>query len=189
MRWRLELLGWQALAACLWWLGHRRALALGETVGRLLPRVAPRRLRVATTDLRRVFGDQKTAAEIDAIARQSLATLGATMAEMLWLRRATRAQVDALVEVDEDARRALAEGVTRGQGVILVAIHFGRWELMFLGVNVTGHRFGLVTRPLDNPYLDAYLSTIRCRFGNAILHTGNARSMHATLGRGEILLI
>ena len=189
VRWRLELLGWQALAACLWQLGHRRTLALGAAVGRLLPRISPRRLHVATTDLRRVFGDRKTAAEIDAIARRSLATLGATMAELLWLRRATRVDVAALVEVDQKARRALEEAAAHGRGVILIAIHFGRWELMFLGVNVTGHRFGLVTRPLENPYLDAYLSMIRCRFGNSVVHTGNARSMHTALANGETLLI
>jgi KDO2-lipid IV(A) lauroyltransferase len=111
------------------------------------------------------------------------------MAELLWLGRAGRADIEALVELDEGSRRRWMEATARGRGVILVGIHFGRWELMFLGANLGGQSFALVTRPLANPYLDEYLARIRSRLGNSVLHVGNTRSMHARLARGDALLI
>ncbi len=189
LRWRIELLGWQTLAALLWQLGHQRALRLGEMVGRLLPWVSRRRLRIAKRDLRRVFGETKTEAEIENMARQCLTTLGATLAELLWLRRATRADVDALVEFDDGARLALEQAAACGRGAILVGIHFGRWELMFLGINLSGQQFTLVARPLANPYLDTYVNRIRCKFGNSIAYIADMRSMHEALARRDTLLI
>jgi len=189
VRWRLQLLGYQMLAAFLWRCGHAQALRLGEMVGRLIPCVAPRRLRIATNDLRRVFGNTKSAGEIEAIARASLRTLGGNMAELLWLRRARPQHIAALAELGDGARRRLDEAVARGRGTILIGIHFGRWELMFLGFNLSGRRFALVTRPLANPYLDAYLAEIRCRLGNTVVHTLNKQGMHEVLTAAETLLI
>ena len=47
LRWRAELAGYRLLVALLHALGHGSALYLGESVGRLIPWVAPRRRRIA----------------------------------------------------------------------------------------------------------------------------------------------
>lgn len=75
-----------------------------------------------------------------------------------------------------------------GRPVLLVTGHFGHWEV---GGYVLG-LFGFIThgiaRPLDNPYLDAYLRTFRERTGQKILAKhGDWEKMQEILDRGGVL--
>ncbi len=56
-----------------------------------------------------------------------------------------------------------------GKGVLILTGHLGAWELSSFFHSLMGHPMGLVARPMDNPLLDAFVRSIRCRQGNWII--------------------
>jgi KDO2-lipid IV(A) lauroyltransferase len=155
-------------------LPRRAMLALGTGLGGLAYRLMRARRRIALDNLRAVFGDSKSPAEIECIARESFRNVGASLVELLWLGGASPEEIERLVEFDAASRLAIEEAHARGRGVVVIPIHFGRWELMGLAYNRLGHTVTFIAKALSNPYVDAYLNAIRCRGGNRVLHMGRA---------------
>ena len=81
---------------------------------------------------------------------------------------------DGTARVRIEGFERVREAHDRGGGIILVTGHFGNWELLGhmwanLGVPVAG-----IARPLDNPYLDAWLHRVRTGNGNRVIHRDGA---------------
>jgi KDO2-lipid IV(A) lauroyltransferase len=101
--------------------------------------------------------------------------------EMITLGRPTWEELEPRFELEglerfEEARR-------RGKGVILVAAHFGNWELHAVA---HGYRLGkihLVAREQDNPYLNRWLEKIRGISGNEVVYKSRALSQMRKLMR------
>jgi KDO2-lipid IV(A) lauroyltransferase len=66
--------------------------------------------------------------------------------------------------------------------VLLVTGHLGNWELGGYAIGLLGFRSFAVARPLDNPFLDAYLHRFRESTGQEIL------TKHGDLGRMRTIL-
>ena len=126
-------------------------------------RVLRWRRRLAATNIANAFPD-KSAAERDAILRQSYRNLGRFLAESLWGWNASAEALAARVHiVNPDL---LTRFTSRGQSVVLLAAHFCNWEWLLLAA---GARFGI---PIDAVYktlrlqvVDAFTRDMRSRFG------------------------
>jgi len=80
------------------------------------------------------------------------------------------------------------DALTSRQGAILVTGHYGSWELCGYVLATMGFPIVAVMRPLDNPYLNAYLMDVRARRGLQLLYKkGVSRSAQEVLAGGGIL--
>jgi KDO2-lipid IV(A) lauroyltransferase len=76
--------------------------------------------------------------------------------------------------VDYEGLEHIRDAYERGRGVLLFSGHYGHWELTALLQGWLGLPLTLITRPLDNPYLERRLAGIRSRSGNRVVHRRNA---------------
>ena len=73
---------------------------------------------------------------------------------------------------------------------VIVAGHFGNFELSARMLGLYGFSTFAVARPLDNPYLDRWVNRFRARFGQIILpKKGSAHDADARLSAGGILAV
>jgi KDO2-lipid IV(A) lauroyltransferase len=160
---------------------------LGRFAAPLAFRLAGRRRRILLGNLTHAF-PEKSGAEIQQIARQSVENLGAAFFEFLEVSRWDVADLRARVAYDGvenlEAARAL------GRGVILLSAHFGSWELGALAAGLLGQPIASVVRPLDNPLLEAELARRRTRFGNQVIAKRDAlREMLRAMRQNETVAI
>ena len=128
-----------------------------------------RRHRVRTREhVRRSF-PHWPAETVDRVARESLRSLAFLGLEVLSTTRRVSAtswrRYIRLHDLVEPLRLILAGQ----QAVILLTGHFGNWEIVGYALAALGFPGYAVARPLNNPYLDAYVRGIRSRRGLVIL--------------------
>lgn len=167
---------------------RRVVLFLGRLVGELVFRLDTRHRNITIENLDGAFGGSKTDREKWAIARGTFRHFGGMIFELVGLGRATRRQIEKIVEFEglenfEQARAA-------GKGVLLVAAHFGNWEVHAIA---HGYRLGplaVVARLQDNPHYNKLLEKIRTASGNTVLykHRALARMMRL-LKDGETVAV
>jgi KDO2-lipid IV(A) lauroyltransferase len=99
------------------------------------------------------------------IVRRLFVHLGRQLAEFCLFPRYTKENVSRVAVYDGfenfDAARA------RGKGVIFLTAHFGGWEVGSFAHSLYGNPIQIVVRPLDNPYLDAFVDRYRTLHGNS----------------------
>jgi KDO2-lipid IV(A) lauroyltransferase len=82
--------------------------------------------------------------------------------------------------------RLLAEG----KGVIVTVAHLGSWEMVALAGPRAGYKLNSVARPIENPWVNAYLNRFRTSTGQEIISKYDAvGSMIRALKRKEILVV
>ncbi|HET6268131.1 MAG TPA: lysophospholipid acyltransferase family protein [Acidobacteriota bacterium] len=80
----------------------------------------------------------------------------------------------------------------RKKGVLLFTAHYGAWEMMAMAHGYRKWPLGLMSRRLDNPYLEALLTHLRTSTGNFIIEKREGfRPMLRALkeGKGVAILI
>ncbi len=166
-----ELLGRHRIASIALSLTHDRASASAMALatraavdpplaGRLLYRLLPLRREVILGNLRRVYGDTLSEADIVALAQAHYAHLWRLFGEFLRFRWLSAAEKAALVRVENiDAFVAAQQ---QGKGVLVLTGHFGNWEVATIaGIanypQVRG-RFHFVRRAIKPRWLDALVT-------------------------------
>ena len=143
-------------------------LATGYRLGWLLGLVAwnvarPYR-RLVLANLRIAFREEKSAAELEEIARRHFASLGANLLASIKLPTLTRAEIESVVTV-EGLHHMDAQIAARG-GFVFVISHIGNWEMF---AQLTPYIFkcktGTIYQRLGNPHLDAEVRRSRARLG------------------------
>jgi Kdo2-lipid IVA lauroyltransferase/acyltransferase len=80
------------------------------------------------------------------------------------------------------------EVMMSGRPMLFVTGHFGNWELAGYAMGLLGFRIHAIARPLDNPYLDAFLRSFRERTGQRLLAKhGDFERMDQLLREGGML--
>jgi len=188
MKHHAEYLFTRAAGAAASLLPHAARLAIGRSLGSLVYALDARHRQITLANVDMAFGDEKSAAEKRAIAEGAFRHFGAMLFEMITLGRPTWAELDPRFEFEGIER--LEEARRRGKGVILVAAHFGNWELHAVA---HGYRLGklhLVAREQDNPYLNRWLEEIRKISGNEVVYKDRALGqMRALMRDGETVAI
>ena len=147
-------------------LPARLAYALGEGAGAFAYRWDRRHREIARENLARAF-PEKSPGEIEAMARAVFSNLGQTAVDVARSRRLLRPGGRDAVAFEGLERLVAARD--RGRGVLLIAAHFGPWELLPLVAALFYGSIHVVARPLDNPRLDASLTALRERGGNRVI--------------------
>jgi KDO2-lipid IV(A) lauroyltransferase len=109
--------------------------------------------------------------------------------EMVELARSTRAQARVACGVNE--AEILDESLSLKKGVILVTGHFGNWELLAASLAAKGFPVAAVAARMKNPLVDEWLTSLRQRFGIALIPTGkfSGRGVMRVLKTGGIVLL
>jgi len=83
---------------------------------------------------------------------------------------------------------ALVDFLLSGRPLLLVTAHFGNWEMGGYILGLLGFMIHAVARPLDNPYLDAFLRKFRERTGHKLLSKrGDFEQMQQILLNGGVI--
>lgn len=151
---------------------RRARLALGRAAGSTVFRLDKKHQAMTVNNLALAFGTTKTDQEKFAIARETYRHFGAMVFDLISLGRPGWRRLERMVEFEgiENYERARAAG----RGVLLVAAHFGNWEIHAVA---HGYRFGpmtVVARLQGNPHLDRWLERIRTISGNTVLYKQRA---------------
>jgi len=161
----------RCIAGALKWLFARLSPAAAERVGTVLGDTArifdARHRGVARRNLRLAFGDSKSDDEINQIIKDVFRNIGQTAAEFIQIPTLTYEK--ALKIITPEYRERLDECLRAGKGVILVASHFGNWELMAAVGAVAEYKISAVARPLDDPDLEDIVREIRESSGLQII--------------------
>ena len=162
-------------------------LRTARLLGRLWPKLMPRHLNRAMENLRYAYGATHSQAELARLASCSMQQMTMMAMEMLFTPRLinewTWPRHIRLREMPEALRLLLGQ-----RGLILLTGHYGNWELLGYTLTTYGLPVTAVMRPLDNPYINAYLMKARKARGLRLLYKkGVARSAGDVLASGEAL--
>ncbi len=165
-------------------LPRRLCLAGGRLFGLLFYYLYPKLRRIALSNLEIAFPSTSRGADKRKIARRSFSHFGSVIMDILWGGRVKQKAIQRLVEYQglENLKRAY----DKGRGVLLFTGHLGHWELMGVAQGYLGFPLSVVSRPLDNPYLEKMLYSYRCKSGNRVIYKKDAvKGMLEALKRKE----
>jgi KDO2-lipid IV(A) lauroyltransferase len=164
-------------------LPRRARLAAGRKLGLGLYAVSSRHRRMALANLDRAFGGSVPPAEKARIARASFAHLGLLLCDSLAFSRIDPGHLETIAQYE--GLEHLREAYARGKGVFVFSGHYGNWEMVALLQGYLGLPLAMVTRPLDNPYLEKKLHRYRTLSGNRVIHKrGAAREILRAIRQG-----
>jgi KDO2-lipid IV(A) lauroyltransferase len=158
----------RATASTLHLFGTRQNLQTAAAIGTLFARMGPTRMRRAERHVRWAFPD-KSDAEVRAIALASVQHMfqlflvdsvagPQLLNEHGWGRHVEFGSLGNTMELLLQERPA-----------IFVTGHSGNWEFLGLSLSLLGFRMSALARPLDNPFIDAWLLGMRQRRGLEVL--------------------
>lgn len=110
---------------------------------------------------------------IPGIVRRMYDHFGTMVAEVLLLSRILRPRNIArhfTLERFEIFDHALA----RGRGILVVLPHLGNWEIAGTAIPLAGYPIEVVNRPIENRFLDRYITKVRTRAGAKLISKYNA---------------
>lgn len=183
--WRLETLGFDAVAGLVGLLPVDWASNLGGAVVRLLGPLTSEH-RTADLNLRLAYPDMGRA-ERRRIIMDHWENLGRTAAEFPLVERIVRDP--ARVEVVGGER--LAEMAREHQPAVLVSGHIANWEVSLAAIMRAGLTCWVSYRPANNPYTDRRIVEGREKLGLRFAAKGaeGSRELLAALSRGESLAL
>jgi Kdo2-lipid IVA lauroyltransferase/acyltransferase len=167
-----EYLALRGAVAALDKLSMRRAGDIGEWIGALGYRPLGVRRAVVERQIRAAFPGLGES-EVLRIARASYESLGRTTIETALLPAYSRDQVLAMFE-RVDGWDVVERAMGRGKGILFVSGHLGNWELGGSLVAARGVPLEAVTRRMQNPLFDRYITETRRRIGMSVIPDAEA---------------
>jgi len=153
------------LGSLAWALGIRREVVLGH--------------------LERVFGREKDEEERRRIARESYRNFGRMVFEYARFPRLTPGLVERLLTLS--GAEHLDRAIEGGRGAIIVAGHFGNWEL-FATLATMGYPMTFLVGEQHNILVDGLMNALRARFGVEIAPlTENLRPIFRALRANRVV--
>lgn len=174
------------LGLCIRRLPLRASLRVGRLLGGLAYYLDERHRALAYANLRRAFAGDKSAKEIRRMTRQLFENFGQNCIDVLRLPLLNRKTFQKLVDIE--GREHIDRALQKGRGVILLAMHFGSWELASLSCAMLGHPYKVMVKPQDKfSRLDQLLNELRSCGGSIVLSRGmGTREMLRSLKNNEI---
>lgn len=154
------------LTRFLGWLPPSVLRLIGRTMGEVGFWVYRRYRTITRRNLRWAYGDELTEAQVQKIARSCYRHFGQFVLEVCWLMFVTpeRLRRQVIIHGLANVRRAVAEG----RGVILLASHYGHWELSGLVASLVLGEVLLVVNTQKLLLVDRLINRLRTRWGNTL---------------------
>lgn len=185
LRDRLEYGAVRALQELVCALPPAAARELGAALGEIAFTILRIRRDVVMGHLERIFGCEMSTEELVAIARRSYRNFGRMVFEYARFPRLSPELIEKTVTLK--GRGHLDRALEAGQGAILVAGHFGNWEL-FATLALLGYPVTFLVGEQHNLLIDALMNRLRARFGVEIVPlTGSLKGVFRALRRNRVV--
>ena len=159
----------------------------GEFLAWLAYRIDRRHREVARDNLRHAFPGRYTEAELRDVVQATYRHFCTVLIEIVHMPRKLHVN-NWRYHLNANNGKALVESLLSGRPLLIVTGHFGNWEMAGYVLGLLGFTTHAIARPLDNPYLDAFLRRFREKTGQKILAKhGDFEQMQAILDSGGVL--
>ncbi|MDZ4688230.1 MAG: lysophospholipid acyltransferase family protein [Planctomycetaceae bacterium] len=186
-RHRCEHLAFRLVVCLIECLPVRTSVRWAETLAWLIHDVLPRkwsRYAVSSENVRRALGPEASEAEVSDAVRRMWVHLFRTVVELVQTPRKLHLHSYRSVNRLEGIAPTV-EALLSGRRVLLLAGHFGNWEIALAVFGIWGFPLGVVAREMDNPLLDDWFRRFRECHGHRLLpKKGGYEDMLEILRRG-----
>ena len=158
---------------------------LANLMGKVAYAVLKKERGVAFQNLRDCF-PEKTAAEREKLVRTVFTNLAKNGVELFNIYKLKKSNVDRWITVEglEKTERALS----RGKGFIMLACHFGNWELMSVYFSLIGYPSNIIARRVYFDRYDRFMQNLRASKGiNVVYRDESPRKILKALRNNEAL--
>jgi KDO2-lipid IV(A) lauroyltransferase len=156
-----RFIGWLALKICsliIRVLPMRYMYAFAGGIAFLGYRIAVKQRKIALDSLSVAFGKEKSASEVEKIAKDCFSFMAKSGVEVLFF-------MDKPKLIDErfsmEGKENLDNALSKGKGVILVSAHFGNFPLMLAKLSIMGYPVSAIMRPMRDPRAEKIFSDQR----------------------------
>jgi KDO2-lipid IV(A) lauroyltransferase len=146
---------------------------LGRGLARVAGIVPGRRQRIALSNLRLVFGKQKSEEEIEAIYKQCLTRTVTSFLESLKLCLLPPPVVKGRIEMV--GKEYLDEALKREKGIIIVGLHLGNFPMLALKLALEGYPIAVIIKKPRNRYIAQLYIRITAKVGIGFIDGGERR--------------
>jgi Kdo2-lipid IVA lauroyltransferase/acyltransferase len=184
-RYYLYYLG-RVAAFLIYLLPMRVASEIAAFFGRCAFFLLPEYRNIAIDNLTHAFGNEKTASEIRDIARKVFENLGRNAAELINFPKINKKNIDRFINIE--GIDIVDSSFAKGKGTIILASHFGNWELLGLTFRVKGYPGSTIGRKIYFYKYDNWLNHLRREQDiNVIYRDESPRKMLKVLKDNRIL--
>ena len=100
----------------------------------------------------------------------------------------TEKSIKKYFDIDPHEVKDILAHIESQKGIIMITGHYGNFEALGYALAATGLKNNSIGRPIDNPYIDNYLISIRQKMGQTVISKhGATDEMIDTLAQGKIL--
>ena len=163
------------------------ALFLGRLIGMLAYYFDTRHKTLAYANLKMVFADSKSPAEIKRITKQLFRNYGQNFIDLFRMPLVNPENFHKLITVE--GIENLSGGLQQGKGAIMLAMHFGSWELASLSCAMLRLPYKVMVKPQTRySRLDELLNWYRSCGGYVVLSRGmGTRDFVRSLQNNEVI--
>jgi len=147
---------------------------IAYTAGWLAYHIMRKQRRIALANLDSAFGNTKSLAEKQRIARISFQNFAATILGHFWSPRLGADTLGQVAEIDPQNLEFVRQIHARGKGIILITLHHGNWELLGLAIGWYGMPMTIVSRTMRNAALETMFYRLRAQSGHQIISSHRA---------------
>lgn len=133
-------------------LPAKTAVTLGDLLGIFVFYCIPIRKKVAMNNLSIAFAKDKDPVEIANICKGCYRNLGMSLIEFLRYPKYNKENFFEYIKIENE--EYLKSSLSKGNGVIIIAGHFGNWEFSAAAVGLRGYPISQVSKNLHNYYLN-----------------------------------
>ncbi len=171
-------------------LPFRVSLWIARGVGTVGYYVSVKKRRVVYGNLKTVFAPCKSPVEIRAITKKVFVNYCQSFVEILCLPKMQRLGFEHFVGLEN--REIALRALSKGKGLILLAVHTGNWELASALSSSIGHAYNMVANQHSKtPRIDALLNKYRAVSGGKVIPTNGLtiRNIIRALRNNEIVTL
>ncbi|MBI5124473.1 MAG: hypothetical protein HZA72_03550, partial [Candidatus Omnitrophica bacterium] len=164
----------------------RIGIAIGGFLGRCAFFLLPKYRKIAIDNLSLAFGDEKSRQEIYRIAAGVFENLGKNACELVNFPKINEKNINSLLKIEgiDIVDRSFA----KGKGTIILASHFGNWELLGLTFRIKGYPGYTIGRRIYFYKYDSFLNGLRRTHDvNVIYRDESPKKMLRVLKDNKIL--
>ncbi|MCK5260380.1 MAG: mitochondrial fission ELM1 family protein, partial [Candidatus Omnitrophica bacterium] len=163
------------------------ALWIGKGIGMFAYYFDIKHKSRAYSNLKIAFADSKSPNEIKQITKRLFKNYGQNLIELFRMPLLTPSKFDQVVTVE--GKDYVTEALKQGKGAIILAMHFGSWELASLSCAMLGHPYKMFVKPQKrHSKLDDLLNSYRACGGSVVLSRGSGtRDFVRSLKNNEVI--
>jgi KDO2-lipid IV(A) lauroyltransferase len=177
-----------ALAWFLCLLPAGLAILLGRFTGWLLHSILRFRVSMVRMQLRVVYGDSKTDAELDTLLRKIYRHLGLLLVEVLMIPKMPHERGEELVHLEN--REHMDRALAKGKGAFMLTGHLGNWEIAGFRMTDDGLKLHAISKDMKSGAGNGMRDMIRGRTGiTTYIARNSMRNILKALKSNEIVVM